>query len=364
MKNTLIIILLIFSSAFIACKKENTNPSALSGATPLAISIPKGFPTKTYIPSDNPTTVEGIELGRLLFYDGRLAGRNNLDSLMTCASCHRQEQSFECDTHPSGITGISTPHVMLPLINLLWNPNTFLWNGKVNNLEDITWMGITAPHEMHSDTNRAKAMIQSISMYPPLFKKAFGSEKITTKNMGRAIAQFIRTLISADSKFDKYLRGETNLTADELNGFVLFTSEKGGDCFHCHGGDGNPLFTTNLFYNDGKDSIFTDSRDRYAVTLYRSDIGAYRAPTLRNIELTGPYMHDGRFTNLDEVLNFYASGLVYSPYVSPLMHHIITNGNQLTYTQRQELKAFLLTLTDNILMKSMDIHYLEKHLLF
>ena len=355
------IILLIPLLLLFACKEdveviENNIDNDNYKPTPYFFQIPYRFPTKIYIPDDNPMTKEGIELGRLLFYDGRMSGRVHIDSSMSCASCHLQSHAFECgidsnkfnlNGHPRGITGIFTPHYMLPLINLAWNPNTYLWNGKTKYLEDLTWMGITAPHEMFSDTNKVKALFQSIPGYPPLFKKAFGSDQITVKNMGRAIAQFVRTLVSANSKFDKYMRGEVKLTPEELQGFVLFTTEEGADCFHCHGGDGNPLFTTNLFYNNAKDSVFTDPRDRYHVTFDPTDIGAYKATTLRNIEFTGPYMHDGRFATLDEVINFYSDGLVWSPYVHPLMHKINEGGARLTPSEKKALKAFLLTLSDH-----------------
>jgi cytochrome c peroxidase len=316
------------------------------------------------IPADNPMTVEGVTLGRYLFYDGRISGRTDPDSLMSCSSCHLQSRSFECGIdHPKytggrtfGVTGIPTPHYMLPMINLVWNGNGYLWSGMVNaanpsssmrNLEDLTWMAIMAPHEMYSDTARAAALIASVPGYPELFRKAFGSEKVTVKNMGRAIAQFVRTLISSDSRFDRYLRGETQLNPSELNGYVLFMTELGADCFHCHGGDANPTFTTNLFYNNGKDTVFTDARDHFAVTGDPTDIGAYRAPTLRNLAFTAPYMHDGRFSTLDEVIDFYSSGVVSSPSVSPLMHHVKAGGVQLTPMEKADLKAFLLTLTDS-----------------
>ena len=165
--------------------------------------------------------------------------------------------------------------------------------------------------------------------------------------MGRAIAQFVRTLISSNSKFDRFMLGEVQLTTAERNGYVLFMTEQGGDCFHCHGGDGNPLFTTNLFYNNGKDSLFTDPGDRYSVTGNLADVGAYKAPTLRNLAFTAPYMHDGRFRTLDEVLAFYNSNLVSSPSISPLMHHIATGGIRLSPPQLADLKSFLLTLTDS-----------------
>jgi cytochrome c peroxidase len=215
-------------------------------------------------------------------------------------------------------------------------------------------MGVVAPHEMAGDTNRTRALIQSIPEYPPLFKAAFGTETVTMKNIGRAVAQFVRSLVSSDSKFDRFLRGEAQLNSSELNGYVLFMTEEGADCFHCHGGDGNPLFTTNLYYNNGKDVEFTDTRDRYHITFQQADIGAYKAPSLRNLAFTAPYMHVGRFSTIDEVIEFYSSGLVYSAYVSPLMHHIANGGNQLTPTEKADLKAFLLTLTDSTFVTNPD----------
>jgi cytochrome c peroxidase len=123
-------------------------------------------------------------------------------------------------------------------------------------------------------------------------------------------------------------------------------TELGADCFHCHGGEGNPLFTTNLFYNNGKDSVFGDPLDRRSVTVNPADIGSYKAPTLRNIAYTAPYMHDGRYKTLDEVIDFYSSGLVWSPTISPLMHHVNDHGVQLTPVEKAELKAFLYALSD------------------
>lgn len=349
----------LFITGFSSCKKEpvpdDEDPSSYT-PTPYTIDIPKYFPTLLYIPADNPMTEEGIALGRYLFYDGRLAGRSHPDSLMSCASCHLQQHGFHNNKgYAYGIDGVTrTHHTMMPLINMVWNPNTLLWSGRVGQIEDFTWMGIMAPHEMGSDTNRAKALIQSIPEYPPMFEKAFGSKVVTVKNMGRAIAQFVRTLISANSTFDKYLRGEANLSNEEFLGYVLFTTEEGADCFHCHGGDGNPLFTTNLFYNNAKDSVFDDPRDRYSITGVPSDIGAYKAPTLRNVELRAPYMHDGRFSTLEEVVDFYNEGLVYSPYAHPLMHKLPEGGAHLNPTQKQNLIAFLKCLTDTSFVNNPD----------
>jgi cytochrome c peroxidase len=361
-------IILFLILAATSCKKQDQQ-AAQSGPTPYVIQVPLHFPQQMNIPADNPMTVEGIELGRYLFYDGRLSGRTEADSLMSCMTCHVQSHAFVCGIdhpkftggHPFGLTGIPTPHFMLPMINLVWTNAGYLWNGSVSNdspgensrnIEDVVWMAITSQQEIHGDTNRVKALLQQIKGYPELFQKAFGSNVITMNNIGRAIAQFVRILISSDSKFDRYMRGEVQLNPSELNGYVLFMTEQGGDCFHCHGGDANPLFTSNLFYNNGKDSVFTDPGDRYSVTGNSSDIGAYKAPTLRNLIFTAPYMHDGRFTTIDEVIDFYSSGLVWSPSISPLMHHISSGGVQLTPAKKIDLKAFLLTLTDSAFVKN------------
>jgi cytochrome c peroxidase len=289
---------------------------------------------------------------------------------MSCATCHIQSRGFECGIdhpkytggEPFGVTGISTPHAMMPLVNLVFNSNGYLWNGIIHetntslyednakyhkqNIESLVWMGIVAPHEMNGDIDKTVDLIASISMYPPMFEGAFGTKEVTYERISKAIAQFIRTLISADSKFDKYMRGEYQMTSSELNGFVLFVTEEGADCFHCHGGDGNPLFTTNLYYNNATDDVFGDTRDRYAVTGNPSDIGAYRAPTLRNIFSTAPYMRDGRFSTIDEVIDFYSHNLVWSPYVHPLMHKISEGGAQLLPSEKNDLKNFLYTLQD------------------
>ncbi len=361
----LISIVLLAGGVLSGCKKDE--PAEPYKPTPYEIEIPFGFPTELNIPDDNPMTVEGVELGRYLFYDGRLSGRTDPDSLMSCSTCHRQERSFEAGVDhpdfpggfPHGITGKPTHHVMLPMINLVWNDNGYGWNGflypdnpnpNLRNIEDFVRLAVVAEDEIDGDTAQVAALFQSLPGYPELFYKAFGSDKVTFKNIERAIAQFVRTLISANSKFDKYMRGEEQLTQSELHGYVLFTTEEGADCFHCHGGYGNPLFTTNLFYNNGKDTVFTDPSDRFSVTGDPMDKGAYKATTLRNIEVGGPYMHDGRFATLEEVIEFYSHGLKQSPYVNPLMHHINDGGVQLTPQEKEDLLNFIKTLRDDDFM--------------
>jgi cytochrome c peroxidase len=371
----ILIFIFLLSLMLVSCKKDD-KPEPYT-PTPYTIDIPFGFPTELNIPDDNPMTVEGVELGRYLFYDGRLSGRTNPDSLMSCSTCHRQERSFEAGVDhpdfpggfPHGITGKPTHHVMLPMINLVWNENGYGWNGflypenpnpNLRNIEDFVRLAVVAEDEINGDTARVAALFQSLPGYPELFYKAFGSDKVTFKNIERAIAQFVRTLISANSKFDRYMRGEVQLTQSELHGYVLFTTEEGADCFHCHGGYGNPLFTTNLFYNNGKDTVFTDPSDRFSVTGDEMDRGAYKATTLRNVEVQGPYMHDGRFATLEEVIEFYSHGLRQSPYVNPLMHHINEGGVQLTPQEKEDLLNFIKTLRDDEFMTNPEFSRPEK----
>lgn len=321
-------------------------------------------------------TVEGIELGRHLFYEGQLSGRMEADSLMSCYSCHRQEKAFESGMNNRyykngkmvGLTGIETPHAMLPLINLVFQNDGYMWNGMLHpsniglgnenygvpkkepynlkNLESFVWMMIAAPHEADGTIEKSVGRISATPKYPLMFEAAFGTPDITIDRICKAIAQFVRTLISADSKFDRFMQGKTALTDEEMAGYVLFSTEK-ADCFHCHGGDGNVLFSTYKFSNNGLDAEHNDPNDRTSVSQKAADAGKYKIPTLRNIALTAPYMHDGRFTTLDEVLDFYSEGLMWSPTIDPLMKQIKQQGVQLTPTEKKYLKAFLNTLTDS-----------------
>lgn len=361
--NKLRLCVLLFVFIGLSSCKTEPNPQIYT-PTPYIIEIPFGFPTKLNIPADNPLTEEGIALGRFLFYDGRMSGRTHPDSLMSCATCHLQSRNFEAGVdHPlfengfvHGLNGQQTQHVMLPLVNLVWNHSGYGWNGFLyptnertdrRNIEDFVRLAVTASDEINADTTQVKAVFQSLKGYPELFFKAFGNEKISFKNIERAVAQFVRTIVSADSRFDRFLKGEVQLTASELNGYVLFTTEEGADCFHCHGGGGNPLFTTHLFYNNGKDTVFNETGDRFDVTGKPNDKGAYKAPSLRNISLSGPYMHDGRFATLDEVIEFYSHHVLPSDNVDPLMHHVLRGGVQLTPNEKADLKAFILSLHDD-----------------
>jgi len=366
MKRHTIHIVILILALFLASCRDRVEPP-----TPYDIPIPKGFPTILNIPADNPMTVEGVELGRLLFHDPHLCGYTGTepDSLMSCATCHRQECNFDIGTDnprfPDGkakgrTTGKTTIHNVMPLMNLVFNHEGYLWNGLVSNenpnttqrtIEDIVRMAIIADDELCSTEARTVTAIKADSKYPPLFKKAFGTEEITMERIQKAIAQYVRSLVATNSKFDRYLQGLEQLTPQELHGYVLFTTEEGADCFHCHGSSGSPLFTTNLFYNNGLDTVPSDAHDRVSVTGDPHDRGAYRAPSLRNVTISAPYMHDGRFKTLDEVLEFYNAEVQNSPTISPLMHHVNDGGVRLTPKEIADLKAFLETLTDEEAMK-------------
>lgn len=317
----------------VACRPIEEDPFHV---TPYEMPQPTFFPTHTNIPDDNPMTVEGVALGKRLFFEEH-----------SCASCHHPEYSFEGGPEASPET-LGTHHAMLPLINLAWNTTGLGWDGSVTSLEEMVYLAFTDPTELDADTGQVVRDLQASDTYPQLFYKAFGTDRIHFGLVQRAIAQYVRSLVSSDSKFDRYLRGEEQLSQDELNGYLLFITEEGADCFHCHGGGANALFTTNLFYNNGLDTEFLDPKDRFAVTGDPADHGAYKAPTLRNIALTAPYMHDGRFHDLDEVIAFYSDSVQYSEQINPLMHHVMQGGVQLTEQEREQLKAFLNTLTDPI----------------
>lgn len=374
----LLLLSLVVYTLFYSCRSEKSlakvNTDTISyNPTPFSFKIP-GFNGVLNIPKDNPTTLEGIKLGRYLFYDGRLSGNTNKHKLMSCATCHKQEHSFVCgldnprfkNGRPVGLHGEPTPTNMLPLINLVWNNNGYLWNGMISednkklgsekyhvparepfnyrNIESLVWMSIVASFELDGSIKKTVKTIQSVDMYPPMFKRAFGSDTVTIDRICKAIAQFVRSLISDNAKIDRFDRGEINLTPQETLGRRLFFSEE-ADCFHCHGM--TPWYTTDEYYNNAKDSVYVKENDRYSITGKEYDKGAFRAPTLRNIAFTAPYMHDGRFKTLDQVLYFYNWKLKMTKYTHPLMLKAPQGGAHLSSYDLSALKAFLLTLSDS-----------------
>lgn len=295
------------------------------------------------IPSDNPQTVEGVALGKKLFFDTILSSNGT----QACASCHSPQNAFTDNTPTSdGIDGVFGTRNSMPLFNLAWNySERFNWDGKALSIERQAEEPVENPIELHSNWNNVVDRLQSHPDYPELFRLAFKTSTITKELTTKAIAQFERTLISANSKFDRYSLNQTTLTPQELNGLDIFLREDKGDCFHCHGNPNNPLWTDNDFHNNGLDATFTDL-GLGGVTGDPNDNGKFRSPSLRNLAYTAPYMHDGRFTTLDEVINHYSEGLQNSSTIDPLMKQIDQGGVLLTPQEKADLKAFLLSLSD------------------
>lgn len=334
-----------------ACKpdKEEDDPDTGFQTTPYTLAIPPNFPPMT-IPADNPMTEEGVRLGRFLFYEERLSGNN----AMSCASCHAPQFAFtDHGTRFSvGIDGIAGTRNSMAMQNLGWEQR-FFWDGRAMSLEEQILEPVENPIEMHETWPNAIAKLQSDPGYVALFQDAFGASADKFK-AAKAMAQFLRTMISGNSRFDQFQRGEIQPTPEEALGIQL-TQQEGGfppevpggqggaDCFHCHP-HGGARFTDGIMRNNGLDAEFTDL-GLGGVTGLPEDMGVFKVPTLRNVALTAPYMHDGRFNTLEEVIEHYNSGGHPSPTISVFMKYT-TGGLQLTPEKKAQLLAFLNMLTD------------------
>lgn len=331
---------------FISCRKDKIGYTP----TPYELEIPSHFPSMI-IPENNPMTKEGVSLGRMLFYEERLSGDNS----MSCATCHAPENSFtDPNQFSTGIDGIAGTRNSMALINLGWQ-KFFFWDGRAKSLEEQILEPIPNPLEMHQKWKDAVSKLQQDVEYRNMFYKAFGEEGIDSVKVSKAIAQFIRTMISGSSKYDVMYKFENSLPLNSVDqsilssispedwaGYDLFKSLNGADCLHCHSGI---LMHINKFSNNGLDATFTD-QGRGAITGSPNDMGRFKIPTLRNIALTAPYMHDGRFGTLDEVIEHYSSEVVSSPTIDPLMEYLSSGGVQLDSQEKYLLKKFLMTLTD------------------
>lgn len=328
-----------------ACSKdESSNNSYIP--TPVDLSIPQVFQDRILppvIPNNNPMTQEGIALGKKLFFEKKLSANNT----QACANCHNPNMAFTDGLQYSvGVDNIAGTRNAMPLFNLAWNyDETFFWDGRELSLERQSFDPIRNPIEMHETLENVVQKLQQDPTYPPLFERAFGTPTIDSVRISKALAQFERTIISANSKFDKYLLGQESLSPQELEGFNIFMDENRGDCFHCHGSENNPLWTDNKFHNNGLDANPTDL-GLAVVSGDPNDNGKFRSPSLRNLAFTSPYMHDGRFATLEEVINHYSEGLQASSTIDPLMKKVNQGGVQLSESDKASLKAFLLTLSD------------------
>ena len=307
---------------------------------PIAFTATSNFPPIAYNFANNPLTEKGFELGKKLFYDGRLSS----DGTISCGFCHIQEDAFTHHGHTfshgvgEAIGTRNTP----PIQNLAYQ-TTFMWDGATDHLDLQAIIPLTSPIEMNGNFNDIIAMMKGDATYRKLFKQAFPDGEINSENMLKALGQFMVMVTSSNSKFDKYRRNETGgtLTTEELQGYALFNQK----CASCHATD---IFTDNSFRNNGlpvNPSI--NDIGRYRVTELPQDLHKFKVPSLRNIEKTAPYMHDGRFYTLEAVLNHYSSGVTASATLDPVLQNNGVLGIPLTDGEKTKLIAFLKTLTDN-----------------
>lgn len=365
-KYTLFILsIILIGTGFLSrCKPDDDGPTKPdSHGTPFDFGTirPKGFPTPN-IPADNPMTEEGIELGHHLFFDKRLSG----DLTMSCAGCHNQNFFFaDLPSNPTslGIAGIKGRRNAMPLFNLAWQ-EFFFWDGRAMSLEEQSLHPIIDPVELNTDLPTVISRLELDSVYPDMFRAAFGDNEITDYRIAKALAQFERTIVSAESKFDRVERvGTDSYTPEEARGRELFFSDftstgaRGGDCFHCHGAVETSYLMGSFgkegdqFRNNGFKANYTSDEGRAEVTNKPSDVGKFKIPSVRNVQFTFPYMHDGSLgTGADplmELIEFYNSGIhASSPNLDPNMTQNGFVDKNWTDQQKKDLKAFLETLTD------------------
>lgn len=313
-------------SLLFACNKPT-----IEKAEPWGFQKAAYFPEPVYTFQNNKQSYSRFKLGRALFYDPVLSS----DSTISCALCHEQPHAFggHSTAFSTGVNGLLGNRNSPPIFNLAWSP-AFMWDGGINHLEVMPIAPITNPVEMDETLANVVAKLQQSERYRDLFKAAYGSETITDQKMLQALAQYLAMIISDNAKYDKVRRGESSYTANEQAGYDLFVAK----CSQCHT---EPLFTDQSYRNNGLDAIFTD-QGRAIITQQASDAGKFKVPSLRNVELTYPYMHDGRFFTLNQVLDHYHSGVQQSSTLDPLL----STGIPLTGTEKQQLIAFLKTLTD------------------
>ena len=302
--------------------------------TPIQFINPPGFPQPTYNLSANPLTEEGFQLGKKLFYDGRLSTTGNV----YCGSCHQPVAAFTTYEHDRshGINGNHTLRNAPGIFNMAWFPY-FNQDGSATSLWKVYENHITSPTEMGETVTNILAKLQADTAYKRMFRAAFGGETITAEQMYKALDQFVVSLVSAGSKYDKVMQGQASFTAQEQSGYSTFQAK----CSTCHPGT---LFTDFSYRNIGLEvDPGLNDHGRMRVTGKSSDSIKFRVPSLRNLEFTSYYMHDGRINFPRNVLKFYETGVNQSATLDPLM----VNGIPLTQVEEDNLVEFLRTLSDS-----------------
>lgn len=296
-------------------------------------------------PQDNPVTNEGATLGRVLFYDKNLSRNNEI----ACASCHKQEFAFtDPDQFSEGLYGGLTDRNSMALINSFMGFR-FFWDVRENSLEDQTLLPIQHPVEMDMTLEEIEVKLSELEYYPDLFDAAFGSSEITSERISLALAQFIRSIYSVNSKFDEGVETNfSNFTTQELMGKDLFFVDSRTNCNGCHQ---TYYFFDSSPHNNGSSSTYTDDAGLGGVTGNPNQVGLFKTPTLRNVEYTAPYFHDGRFATLEDVIEFYNSGIQGNPNLDDRLTTTNFVGGpprqmNLTTEEKAALVAFLKTLSE------------------
>jgi len=333
-----------------ACKKDEKAPVMDEAVyDPSTYSLDYGSFPNPMIPSDNELTNAKIRLGRMLFYEKKLSALDN----QSCASCHRQSAVFSDTAQFSeGTFGDLGNRQTMEVVNLAWNTNGFFWDGRSPSLRHQSLQPIQNPVEMAETLNNVVAKLQQEPMYRDQFIRAFGDNAVTSERMGLAMEQFMITLVSTDSKYDRFLAGIVQLSESEERGRELFFQEynpffpevSGADCAHCHSGFN---FENDQYMNNGldTDAEFQDM-GRYDHTEDETDRAKFKVPTLRNIEHSAPYMHAGRFQSLEEVIEHYNSGVQLSSTLDPAIANTQGTGLMLSEEDKVDLVNFLKTLSD------------------
>jgi len=314
-------------------------PQAVPGAV-----LPSNFPAPVYALEANPPTQEAFELGRTLFYDPRLSRGNEV----SCGSCHQQFVAFAHADHrvSHGVDGLLGTRNAPALQNLRWKRN-FFWDGGPQNLETLPLAPLTNPVEMDETLENVLRKLNADPTYQKQFAKVYGESPINSQQFLRALAQFMASLTSANSRYDHFVRQEAGgqFNETELRGRALFTQK----CAACHATD---LFSDDSFRNNGLNRSFAADSGRAHITSRPADRGRFKVPSLRNVVLTAPYMHDGRFQTLAQVLDHYDRGVVDSPTLDPLLRQPDGRlGITLSAQEKSDLLAFLSTLTDEQFVK-------------
>jgi len=304
---------------------------------PYAFRRPQNFPEPTYTFENNALTTAGVELGRALFYDPILSA----DSTIACASCHQQASSFSDPVHKlsRGVNDASGFRNAPAIQNMAFQ-NNFFWDGGITHLDFVPINAITSDLELGEKLENVVAKLARHNDYRVRFKRAFGTTDIDSQKVLHALSQFMSLMISADSRYDRYVRNEgEEFTNDEREGLKLFTAK----CTTCHATD---IFSDGSFRNNGLSSTFEKDAGRERVTEFPADRGKFKVPGLRNVELTFPYMHDGRFRTLEDVLNHYAHFVKDSETLDPALKESASPGIGMTTAEKAKIIAFLKTLTD------------------